>query len=109
MIVLISLIYTASCEQKKAVKLEMLSTTREQLGNAERAVMECNQAVQQIDAEIAKLRELIVQKKVTDLRACKGAFDNRITLYKTMYKSAHGREPSDTHISEMKRRLGITI
>lgn len=107
-VLLVTCLYTVSCEQEKAAKLEMLSATREQLGNAEQAVMECNLAVQKIEAEIALLRDKIVEKKVTELRACKVRFDAKIDAYKAVYKAAHGREATQTHINAMKRRLGIS-
>lgn len=106
-ILLVASVYTVSCEQEKAAKLEMLSATREQLGNAEQAVMECNLAVQKIEAEIALLRDRVVKKKVTELRACKGRFDAKIDAYKAVYRAAHGREATQAHIDAMKRRLGI--
>lgn len=107
-ILLMASIYTVSCEQEKMAKLEMLSATREQLGDAEQAVMECNSAVQKIEAEIALLRDRIVQKKVTELRACKVRFDAKIDAYKAVYKTANdGREATQSHIDAMKRGLGI--
>jgi hypothetical protein len=108
-LLLITTIYKVSCEQEKIAKLKMLSATRDDVGDAEQAVMECNLAVQQIEEEIARLRDVLVQKKVTDLNACKTRFNARIDAYKAVYKSAHGRNPTDAHIVKMKRRLGITI
>lgn len=107
-ILLVTSVYTVSCEQEKAAKLEMLSATREQLGNAEQAVMECNLAVQKIEAEIALLRDRVVEKKVTELRACKVRFDAKIDAYKAVYRAANGREATQAHIDAMKRRLGIS-
>jgi hypothetical protein len=101
-------VYTVSCEQEKAAKLKILSATREQLGNAEQAGIECNLAVQKIEAEIALLRDRIVEKKVTELRECKVRFDTKINDYKVLYKAANnGREATQSHIDAMKRRLGI--
>jgi len=100
-------VYTVSCEQEKAAKLEMLNATRQQLGDAEQAVMECNSAVQKIEAEIALLRDRIVEKKVTELRACKVRFDAKINDYKAVYRAANGHEATKSHIDAMKRRLGI--
>ena len=109
MLVLLFTIYKVSCEQEKVAKLEMLSATREQLGAAEQAVMECNTAVQRIEEEISKLRDVVIQKKVGDLRACKTMFDEKIETYKTFYRVANGRPPTDAQIAAMKQRLGITI
>lgn len=106
-ILLYASVYTISCEQEKAAKLEMLSATREQLGDAEQAVMECNLAVRAIEEEIAKLRDIIVQKKVTELKACKSRIDAKIDAYKAVYRAAHGRDATQSHIDAMKRRLGI--
>jgi len=107
-VLLVTSVYTVSCEQEKAAKLEMLSATREQLGNAEQAVLECNSAVQKIEAEIALLRERVVEKKVTELRACKVRFDAKIDAYKVVYRASHGRDATQAHIDAMKRRLGIS-
>ena len=107
-ILLVTSVYTVSCEQEKAAKLEMLSATREQLGNAEQAVMECNLAVQKIEAEIALLRDRVVEKKVAELRACKVVFDAKINAYKAMYRAVNEREAPQAHIDAMKRRLGIS-
>ena len=104
---MITAVYKVSCEQEKAAKLEMLSATRDQVGNVEQAVMECNLAVKHIEEEISKLRDVVIQKKVVDLRACKARFDAKIEAYKAVYRSTHGRTPTDAHITAMKRRLGI--
>lgn len=101
------MVYTVSCEQEKAAKLEMLNATRQQLGDAEQAVMECNSAVHKIEAEIALLRDRVVEKKVTELRACKVRFDAKIDAYKAVYRAANGHEATQSHINAMKRRLGI--
>lgn len=106
-ILLFTSLYSVSCEQEKAAKLQMLRATREQLGNAEQAVMECNNAVQAIESEIAKLRDTIIQKKVTELRTCKRRFDSKIDAYKALYKVVHGVPATQSHINAMKRRLGI--
>lgn len=102
-------LYKVSCEQEKAAKLELLGATRQQLGDAEQAVIECNLAVQKIEAEIAALRDKVVEKKVVELRDCKTSFDSKIEAYKATYRAAYDRVPSDTQINAMKRRLGITI
>lgn len=106
-ILLIASVYTVSCEQDKAAKLKMLRATREQLGNAEQAVMECNLAVMAVEAEISKLRNTIVKKKVTELRVCKDEFNAKIDAYKAVYRAVHGRDVTPKEIKEMKRRLGI--
>jgi peptidoglycan hydrolase CwlO-like protein len=100
-------VYTVSCEQEKASKLGMLKATRQQLGNAEQAVMECKSAVQKIEAEIASLRDGVIEKKITELRTCKAKFDSKIDVYKALYSVVNGREASESHINAMKRRLGI--
>ena len=101
-------LYTVTCEQEKTAKLKMLSATREQLGNAEQAMLECNLSVQKIENEIALLRDRIVKKKISELRACKGKFDDKIEAYKLMYKAANnGREATQSHIDALKQRLGI--
>ena len=106
-ILLVTSVYTVSCEQKKTAKLEMLSATRRQLRNVEQAAIECNLAVQKIEAEIALLRDKVVEKKVTELKACKVNFDAKIDAYKAVYRAANGSEATQAHIDAMKRRLGI--
>ena len=103
-LLLIASVYTVSCEQEKAAKLEMLSATREQVGDAERDLMDCNMAVQAIEDEIAKLRDIIIQKKVTELRACKDRFDQKTKEYEALYKSAHGRGIFDEEYYEAAYR-----
>ena len=107
-ILLVASMHPVSCEQEKAAKLEMFNATREQLGDAEQAVMECNLAVQKIEAEIALLRDRVVQKKLTELISCKDAFDAKIEAYKAVYKAANnGSEATQSHIDAMKDRLDI--
>jgi len=106
-VILLASVYTVSCEQEKASKLGMLKATREQLGNAEQAVMECKSAVRKIEAEIASLRDGVIEKKITELRTCKAKFDSKIDVYKALYSVVNGREASESHINAMKRRLGI--
>lgn len=107
MLILLASLYTVSCEQKKASKLEMLRATRDELGNAEQAVMECDEAVQKIEAEIAILRDKVIEKKAYELNLCKTRFNHKINSYKSVYKSLHGREATQAHITNMKNRLGI--
>ncbi len=108
-ILLIASVYKVSCEQDKAAKMNVLSATRRELGDVEQAVMECNLAVTLIEDEIAKLRNLVVEKKATKLQVCKDKFDKKIRIYKAIYRAAHETEASEAHIDEMKRRLGIII
>jgi hypothetical protein len=108
-ILLVISVFSVSCEQTRVKKLEMLNATSEQLENADTAVIECNLAVKLINDEINKLRELIVKKKIVDLRTCKGKFDAKIEDYKVMYKAVHSRAPTNKDIDDMKRSLGITF
>lgn len=108
-ILLVISVFSVSCEQTKAMKLEMLNASSEQLENAETAVMECNLAIKLINDEISKIRELIVKKKMVDLRTCKSKFDAKIEDYKIMYKAVHNRVPTNKEIDDMKKSLGITF
>ena len=108
-VLLLAYTYAQSCEEEKAAKLELYKATRDQLGDAELAVMNCNQAVQLIETEIAKLRDVVIQKKVANLRMCKTTFDAKIATYKTVYRAAYSREATTAYINQMKRRLGINI
>jgi hypothetical protein len=103
-ILLVVSVSTMSCEKEKAAKLEMLRVTREKVGAAEQVVMECNTAVKKIEEEIASLN---IQKKVTELRACKVRFDAKIDAYKAVYKDVNGRDATQAHIDALKRKLGI--
>jgi hypothetical protein len=106
-ILLVASMYPVSCEKEKAAKMGMLSATREQLGDAEQALIQCNLAVQKIEDETALLRDIITKKKMTELLACKGRFDAKIDAYKAVYKAAYGSEVDPSHIDALKRKLGI--
>jgi len=69
--------------------------------------MDCKSAVRKIEAEIASLRDGVIEKKITELRTCKAKFDSKIDVYKALYSVVNGREASESHINAMKRRLGI--
>jgi predicted RNase H-like nuclease (RuvC/YqgF family) len=99
--------FSVTCEKEKKLKLIQLQATRQDLGDAEQNVMECENAVKVIDAEIAKLRDIVIEKKKNELTTCKAKFDNKINTYKRVYKAAHGTEANESHINDLKNSLGI--
>jgi hypothetical protein len=107
-ILLVVLFSTLPCEREKALKLKMLSATRKQLGDAAQSVIECNLAVKLIETEIASLRDKIVLKKVNELKECTVKFNEKIDTYKALYKTVNEHEADQSHIDDLKRRLGIT-
>lgn len=101
--------YKVSCDKTKALKMELLRATQDELREAELLIIECNESVGKIEGEISKLRDIIIEKKGAALETCKDAFEGKINLYKIMYGAAYNRPATDAQIVELKRSLGITL
>lgn len=108
-VLIIFFLRSIPCEEELFTKITSLNATRKQLGDAEQAVIECNDAIQAVENEIAKLRDIIIKKKVNRLRDCKTSFNEKIDTYKILFKAINDREATSDDINELKRNLGITI
>lgn len=69
--------------------------------------VQCEQHLKLIDVELAKLQEELNLKKNKFLTTCVTSLNNKIEIWKKIYRQVHNTTPTDSQVAELKNRLGI--
>lgn len=99
-------LYQLTCDERRVRAFAIMKATRDELGDAETQLLDCNSAIKIVEDEISRLRDVVLKKKKDELEGCKRTVAQKIDTLSKLHKNVLNK---DLNIPEFKRKNGISF